>query len=64
MLAMRNRAKYEVSERKFRRILEKRARFYFDMSLDDFIARMDSGDLPRGLAADDLAFLVGSLPRR
>ncbi len=63
MLDMRKRSKYEVTERKFRRILEKRVRFYFNMSLDEFIEKMDAGDLPKGLAADDLAFLVGTRPR-
>lgn len=50
----------ELSREELLAVLEERVRRYLDMSLDDFLAAIDRGELPDHPAATDLAILVGA----
>jgi hypothetical protein len=52
-----------LSPREFERILERRTRYYFDMSVPEFRQAFSSGKLDENLAATDIALLLGEATR-
>jgi hypothetical protein len=52
-----------LSVKEFERLVEKRTRFYFDMSVPEFRSALREGKLDQNLAATDIALLLGESPR-
>jgi hypothetical protein len=52
-----------LSRREFERLVEKRTRYYFGMSVAEFRDALRMGKLDQNLAATDIALLLGERPR-
>lgn len=52
-----------LSTKEFERLVEKRTRYYFNMSVPEFRAALRAGKLDENLAATDIALLLGESPR-
>ena len=48
----------ELSQAELREVLDERTRRRFGLSLDEFIKRLDAGDLPDTAAVNDIAVLI------
>jgi hypothetical protein len=51
-----------LSEEEFRKLVEKRTRYYFNMSVPEFRVALREGKLDENLAATDIALLLGQTP--
>ena len=61
-LRKRDREGEPLSRREFERLVEKRTRYYFNMSVPEFRAALREGKLDENLAATDIALLLGETP--
>lgn len=52
-----------LSAKEFQRLVERRTRYYFDMSVPEFRAALHEGRLGENLAATEIALLLGETAR-